>query len=46
MLYEVITMSGLGNLLGRGITGRPGVQHVLDAAYYRRMDAIERNNFV
>ncbi|MBN2751286.1 MAG: kinase/pyrophosphorylase [Rhodospirillaceae bacterium] len=34
-------MSGLANLLGRGINGRPGGQHVLDAAYYKRMDAIE-----
>lgn len=34
-------MSGLASLLGRGIAGRPGSQHVLDAAYYRRMDAIE-----
>ncbi len=34
-------MCGLANLLGRGITGRPGGQHVLDAAYYRRMGAIE-----
>lgn len=34
-------MGGLANLLGRGIIGRPGGQHVLDAAYYKRMDAIE-----
>ncbi len=34
-------MDGLANLLGRGIIGRPGGQHVLNAAYYKRMDAIE-----
>lgn len=34
-------MTGLAKILGRHITGRPGVQHVLDAAYYQRMDAIE-----
>ncbi|WP_337996353.1 pyruvate, water dikinase regulatory protein [Oleispirillum naphthae] len=34
-------MSTLTTLLGRGITGRPGGQHVLDAAYYKRMEAIE-----
>jgi len=34
-------MHGIGNMLGRGISGRAGQQHVLDAAYYRRMDAIE-----
>jgi len=34
-------MSTLTTLLGRGIAGRPGGQHVLDAAYYKRMEAIE-----
>jgi len=34
-------MAGLANMLGRGMSGSPGQQHVLDAAYYRRMDAIE-----
>lgn len=34
-------MSGLADLFGRGGAGQPGGQHVLDDAYYRRMDAIE-----
>ncbi len=33
-------MSGLTNFLGKG-SASPGQQHVLDAAYYRRIDAIE-----
>ena len=34
-------MTALALTLGKSGTGRPGVQHVLDADYYGRMEAIE-----
>jgi regulator of PEP synthase PpsR (kinase-PPPase family) len=34
------TISALSNLLGQTATRRPGRQHVMDAAYFERVDAI------